>query len=221
MFCRGLAAVLQADRQCLLEATEIGDPEGICIIESDGGFSPVVHVGRGCLSDEQPEDVIPFVAPDPGLADLPKLDIPGVALSRVETQSIADLQPRRRMGEQIPGEPAHFGPLEAREPGNRLEELDKPIPALGGKSMREACQTEAGRREIRTLISTFPGPEDPVYEEPPLKRMLTERDVLEPDTDEYRQKNVANSVIPSQRTPRNAPCPCGSGRKYKKCCGRA
>ena len=21
------------------------------------------------------------------------------------------------------------------------------------------------------------------------------------------------------KTPRNAPCPCGSGRKYKKCCG--
>lgn len=24
----------------------------------------------------------------------------------------------------------------------------------------------------------------------------------------------------SARTPRNAPCPCGSGRKYKYCCGR-
>ena len=22
-----------------------------------------------------------------------------------------------------------------------------------------------------------------------------------------------------QGTPRNAPCPCGSGKKYKKCCG--
>ena len=22
------------------------------------------------------------------------------------------------------------------------------------------------------------------------------------------------------RPPRNAPCPCGSGRKYKRCCGR-
>ena len=28
------------------------------------------------------------------------------------------------------------------------------------------------------------------------------------------------SVPPKPRVPRNAPCPCGSGRKYKKCCGR-
>jgi preprotein translocase subunit SecA len=23
-----------------------------------------------------------------------------------------------------------------------------------------------------------------------------------------------------EKTPRNAPCPCGSGKKYKQCCGR-
>jgi hypothetical protein len=27
-------------------------------------------------------------------------------------------------------------------------------------------------------------------------------------------------IPPSQRVARNAPCPCGSGRKYKKCCGK-
>ncbi|MFU8878027.1 MAG: SEC-C metal-binding domain-containing protein [Wenzhouxiangellaceae bacterium] len=26
--------------------------------------------------------------------------------------------------------------------------------------------------------------------------------------------------VRSQRIGRNQPCPCGSGRKYKKCCGR-
>lgn len=25
---------------------------------------------------------------------------------------------------------------------------------------------------------------------------------------------------PPMKAPRNAPCPCGSGRKYKRCCGR-
>lgn len=25
----------------------------------------------------------------------------------------------------------------------------------------------------------------------------------------------------SRKIPRNAPCPCGSGKKYKKCCGAA
>ncbi len=27
-------------------------------------------------------------------------------------------------------------------------------------------------------------------------------------------------VSPTPRIPRNAPCPCGSGHKYKKCCGK-
>ena len=27
-------------------------------------------------------------------------------------------------------------------------------------------------------------------------------------------------LLPSRRPGRNDPCPCGSGKKYKKCCGR-
>ncbi|MCC7017903.1 MAG: SEC-C domain-containing protein, partial [Rhodospirillales bacterium] len=30
--------------------------------------------------------------------------------------------------------------------------------------------------------------------------------------------NEPNSAAP--HTPRNAPCPCGSGQKYTRCCGR-
>lgn len=26
-------------------------------------------------------------------------------------------------------------------------------------------------------------------------------------------------IVKSDKTGRNAPCPCGSGKKYKKCCG--
>ncbi|MBC3795935.1 SEC-C domain-containing protein [Acetobacterium paludosum] len=41
-----------------------------------------------------------------------------------------------------------------------------------------------------------------------------ERDVL---TKEYkRSKTVVNEI----KVGRNDPCPCGSGKKYKKCCGR-
>ncbi|MBM3811211.1 MAG: hypothetical protein FJW20_06195 [Acidimicrobiia bacterium] len=32
------------------------------------------------------------------------------------------------------------------------------------------------------------------------------------DSLEQREKAIENA-------PRNAPCPCGSGRKYKRCCG--
>jgi preprotein translocase subunit SecA len=27
-------------------------------------------------------------------------------------------------------------------------------------------------------------------------------------------------VVPTEKVGRNDPCPCGSGKKYKKCCGR-
>ena len=36
----------------------------------------------------------------------------------------------------------------------------------------------------------------------------------------YRQRDQARLVQPQARVNRNAPCPCGSGRKYKACCGR-
>ncbi|MBM3212831.1 anaerobic sulfatase maturase [Candidatus Poribacteria bacterium] len=39
----------------------------------------------------------------------------------------------------------------------------------------------------------------------------------------WRQNNVQEQIRPSQNSPgigRNDPCPCGSGLKYKKCCGK-
>ncbi|WP_228461863.1 SEC-C metal-binding domain-containing protein [Paracoccus liaowanqingii] len=31
--------------------------------------------------------------------------------------------------------------------------------------------------------------------------------------------NISGEPVRSQTAGRNDPCPCGSGRKYKKCCG--
>lgn len=38
------------------------------------------------------------------------------------------------------------------------------------------------------------------------------------DTDDYVE--VAEPYRAPPKVGRNAPCPCGSGKKYKKCCGR-
>lgn len=40
--------------------------------------------------------------------------------------------------------------------------------------------------------------------------------------DDWRREHDgrATAVAPPPRADRNAPCPCGSGRKYKRCCGR-
>ena len=36
----------------------------------------------------------------------------------------------------------------------------------------------------------------------------------------YKKCRARNTVIKEQKVGRNDPCPCGSGKKYKKCCGR-
>jgi SEC-C motif domain protein len=47
-----------------------------------------------------------------------------------------------------------------------------------------------------------------------------ERSLFEREGDEWRF--VSGGAIPavSQKIGRNEPCPCGSGKKHKKCCGR-
>ncbi len=55
-----------------------------------------------------------------------------------------------------------------------------------------------------------------------LEKMMQEME--ESATDEIsleHQDVLASSDIPQKRTPRNAPCPCGSGKKYKDCCGKS
>ncbi len=36
----------------------------------------------------------------------------------------------------------------------------------------------------------------------------------------YKEAKTANTVVKGPKVGRNDPCPCGSGKKYKKCCGR-
>ncbi len=39
--------------------------------------------------------------------------------------------------------------------------------------------------------------------------------------EEHRQKSTPARPVHTTRIRRNGPCPCGSGKKYKMCCGRA
>lgn len=36
----------------------------------------------------------------------------------------------------------------------------------------------------------------------------------------YREQKKANTVVKDKKIGRNDPCPCGSGKKYKFCCGK-
>ena len=37
----------------------------------------------------------------------------------------------------------------------------------------------------------------------------------------YLEQKKAHTIVRSDKVGRNEPCPCGSGKKYKKCCGAA
>jgi hypothetical protein len=49
---------------------------------------------------------------------------------------------------------------------------------------------------------------------------LTKTSMFSHWVEEYPPIPETQRVKPARRYPRNAPCHCGSGRKYKKCCGR-
>lgn len=36
----------------------------------------------------------------------------------------------------------------------------------------------------------------------------------------YKQQKSSTTIVKGPKVGRNDPCPCGSGKKYKKCCGR-
>jgi len=36
----------------------------------------------------------------------------------------------------------------------------------------------------------------------------------------FAEEEKKNQPIKTEKVGRNDPCPCGSGKKYKKCCGR-
>ena len=48
---------------------------------------------------------------------------------------------------------------------------------------------------------------------------LSHVELREPDEDLASSK-VAPAAVPTGKVPRNAPCPCGSGKKYKHCHGK-
>lgn len=50
--------------------------------------------------------------------------------------------------------------------------------------------------------------------------MMEEPPDLEEELD-YWKENETKSKVKYPGTPRNALCPCGSGKKYKRCCGVA
>lgn len=58
---------------------------------------------------------------------------------------------------------------------------------------------------------------DWLYELPEWDELLT----LERRKELYREQKKSGTIVKERKVGRNEPCPCGSGKKYKYCCGRA
>jgi len=159
--------------------------------------------------------------------------LPGVVFKSVRTRRCDEAQKDRPLDERIsPAPPVEMTPelnaaIQDMMNKHYMAWTDMSLPALGGKTPRQACQTEAGRVQVLMLIRTMPDPMGPGSVRVPREAMMRELGLAtESPTAPQAGQQVAHALIPVESAPpkpkvaRNAPCPCGSGRKYKKCCGR-
>jgi hypothetical protein len=159
--------------------------------------------------------------------------LPGVAFRNVTTRRWDEPAKDRPLDERISKpQPVEMTPeltASVQEMLNKqyMAWLDMPLPVLGGKTPRQACRTPEGRRRVTMLIRTAPDPMGPAPVRVPRQAMLRELGLAE----EFSPEPASGSSIPPPPEPaptaspsgkvgRNDPCPCGSGKKYKKCCGR-
>jgi len=158
--------------------------------------------------------------------------LPGVTFTDVTRRGMEEMLKDRPADERIaPPQPVEMTPQLSAAMGEMIHKhymkwLDTPLPMLGGHSPRQMCRTDDGRRQVAAIIRTIQAPLGPAAIPVPREQMLRELGLAAEDDRETPETLVGPSDGPSrqaaqpQKVGRNAPCPCGSGRKYKKCCGR-
>jgi hypothetical protein len=159
--------------------------------------------------------------------------LPGVAFRNVKTrpwnEDEKDLPMDERMPEPEPPEmtPELIAHVQDMMDRHYKEWIDTPVPALGGQTPRQACRTEAGRQQVTMLIRTMPDPMGDASVRAPREAMLRELGLAAgpstsppPGLPAPQFSGPAEDALAGRKVARNDPCPCGSGRKYKKCCGR-
>jgi len=86
-------------------------------------------------------------------------------------------------------------------------------PAKLGTEKRPAevsVQTEERKQELEAIFE----------ENGWVCEITVDPDKPENTTDLDRLRNPVAQVTAAPKVGRNEPCPCGSGKKYKKCCGK-
>jgi len=157
--------------------------------------------------------------------------LPGVVFRNVTTRPWNEAEKDRPLDERIAKEePVEITPdlataIQRMMDQKYMDWLDTALPVLKGQAPRQACQAAAGRQQVTILIRTIPDPMGPAPVHVPRQAMLQALGLEGQATSAAplpRPSSAAPSRPPSSggKVGRNAPCPCGSGKKYKKCCGR-
>ncbi|RKY40109.1 MAG: preprotein translocase subunit SecA [Candidatus Omnitrophota bacterium] len=75
---------------------------------------------------------------------------------------------------------------------------------------------------VKFLFRTEIVPQEvkPVFEELPKNYVHSEYSSLSKDVSDLSKESSKHMRVRGKKVGRNDPCPCGSGKKYKKCCGR-
>ena len=162
--------------------------------------------------------------------------LPGVRFENLTSRTAEQVRNDRRPDEMMPDDPLEVTPemaagLQPMIDRQYMNWIDMPLPILDGRTPRQACRTDAGRQQILTLIRTMPDPSGNVPAVVPREAMLRElglqgRDddpsapALRLSTGQYEPEPLVTAPLRAEsKVGRNDPCPCGSGLKYKKCCG--
>jgi hypothetical protein len=94
--------------------------------------------------------------------------VPGIRFHGVKARSVdeamsAGVPPDDRRGpeDEVSMIPALIARLRETMRGHYMEWPDTPLPALGGKTPRETCKTEEGRKRVAIMIRSIPNPTGP------------------------------------------------------------
>lgn len=83
------------------------------------------------------------------------------------------------------------------------------------EEMEATTKVNLGFDKERLYYNMVEASADWLYELPVWDELLT----VERRKELYTQQKKSNTVVKEKKIGRNDPCPCGSGKKYKKCCG--
>lgn len=93
------------------------------------------------------------------------------------------------------------------------ESLKNPNPI---EEMDENTQVNLGYDKEKLYYNMVAAKADWLYELPMWNDLLP----AEKRKELYKQQKASGTIRKEKKIGRNDPCPCGSGLKYKKCCGK-